>query len=610
MTPAPPTPPSPRFSSRAHVERNVRLDPQGIYGTRSARRQNQLRRRRQFQNGLLWAIGAVAIFALMRWALQPRQSARAARESWQLPFRPAAAPLILTPNRPQNGASELLFTSQSGGLWRARTGTNTGLTEPPRRVWSTALAPAGALLVTPKQIFWPGSDGVLVALDAATGRVQWRAALPSALVARPALARAGGRAVVIAGDDAGNIAAFDVQSGILQWKKSLGGALGEAIGVLDAQKSVADRNGTATGANPPTARNFPRAAGAIFSGDERASNLNGNRAEHEIGAANAAALANEIGSSAGNGGAIGSGNATGNGGATGNGNSAGSGNSTGNGSATGNGSVAGVAGAGGSSGDGVPGNGGAVGNGSEGNGAASGIVVPLGAGTATRGGLVCLDAGSGAVRWSFPGDARSQSAGFAAPAIWRNRVFWGNDEGAVVCLDGATGRKIWKNFAAPLLSSAVPSANSAASPASTSPSASASILPATSGLTAPAKFAATGDNLVMLRGAPLVIAAAGVVVLGGNDGVLRAFDLATGAPRWTQSLGGALHFAAQKLLFEGKNALLVGGEMPAIFLLDARDGTVLRRWTTPDNNSYGVAFTSQNAYSLDAAGRLQVATLQ
>jgi len=425
----------------------VRLDPQGIYGTRSARRQGQLRCRRQLQNGILGAIGALGAGFVLRWGLQPRHSALAASQTLQLPFRPAGAPLAA-------GDSELLFTSQSGGLWRASTGEN-ALAEAPRRFFRADFAPAAAPLATPTQIFWPGGDGVLVALDAASGKAAWRASLPSALVARPALVQVDARMVVVAGDDAGNIAAFDAATGVLRWKKSLGGALGAGIGVLKAPASVG----------------APQSLG-------------------------------------------------------------------------------------------------------------DGVLVPLLAGATSRGGLVCLDARTGATRWSFPGDASLQSAGIALPASLKGRVFWCNDEGAVVCLDGATGRKIWKSFAAPL------------------------------GLAVGTSVDSPRDDLVMLRGAPTLVEAASVVVVGGNDGILRAFDLATGAPRWTQALGGAVRFAAQKLVFGGKNALLVTAEVPAIWVLDAGDGTILRRWTTRYPNSYGVALTAKNAFALDADGHLQVAPLQ
>lgn len=447
MTPVPPS--RPRASARAHhAERNVRLDPQGIYGTRSARRQSQLRRRRQLQNALLWLVGAIGLGALARWGLQPRNTARAATQTLQLPFRPAGAPQI-------SSRGDLFFTSQSGGLWRAAIRENApGENSPiaaPRRVWNEAFAPSAAPLFTSDQIFWPGGDGTLAALDARSGRVQWQATLSSALVARPALVRVEGREIVVAGDDSGVVAAFEARNGTRLWKKILGGAVGAGIGVLSAPNGVGTENGL---------------------GD--------------------------------------------------------------------------------------------------------GILVPLLAGDSSRGGLVCLNAKSGTLRWSFPGDARSQGAGVALPVALGNRVFWCNDEGAVVCLDGATGRKIWKSFAAPLQTTTK----------------------------------AGKEDLVMLRSSPTLVEAAGVVVVGGNDGAWRAFDLAGGAPRWTRALGGSVRFAAQNLEFEGKNALLVTGETPALWLLDASDGSVLRRWTTPYRSSYGAAITPKNVLALDADGHLQIAALQ
>lgn len=438
--------PAPSSHSR-HADRNVRLDPQGIYGTRSARRQSQLRRRRQAQNAVLWGLGIIAGLALVRWALQPRTSIAATGQSLQLPFRPASAPLAASG---PNGVSELFFTSQSGGLWRARTQNDEPISSP-IRLHRGAVAPAASPLLTANQIFWPGGDGKLSALNRATGQEQWSAELTSTLIAQPALVKVGSRFVVVAGDDTGHLAAFEAKSGALVWKKSLGGALGAGIGVLSPQNAL------------------PNAAPSKAPG--------------------------------------------------------------------------------------------------------AGLLVPLLPGGATRGGLVCLDATTGALRWRFPSDARSQSAGTATPATLGSRVFWCNDEGAIFCFEGLTGRKIWKRFAA------------------RSPN----------GPDAP---------LVMLRGAPVVARDAGVVAVGGNDGELRAFDLETGAPRWSQNLGGPLRFAAQNLVFEGKNALLATGDSAAIHIFDARDGTLLRRWSTPLPNSYGVALRALRAYSLAADGHLQVAVLQ
>lgn len=466
-------------SRRAQAaERNVRLDPQGIYGTRSARRQNQLRRRRQLQNGLLWIVGALAAGFSLWWLFQPRQSLRGANWTRQLPFRPATPPFLASGQGSEGGAA-LLFTSQSGGLWRWKAAPEAPadwLSQAPSRVFNTDFAPAAMPLINQKWLFWPGGDGVLRALDLSTGAQKWRTVLDSALVCTPAFTAIGNREIVAAGDDAGHVAALDAATGALVWKANLGGAAGAAIGVVE-------------GAALP-----PDGAGALAP-------LNA-ESNAESGAA---------------------------------------------------------------------------------------FVVPLLAGTASRGGLVCLDARTGRIKWRFPGDARSQSAGMAAPLVRGQRVFWCNDEGAALCLDARNGRKIWKSFAAPS-DGAAPS-NGAA----------------------PASKKARGESggaLVSLRGGAALIEAAGVVTFGGNDGFLRAFDLATGAPRWKQNLGGSVRFPAQTPLFENQRMFLAAGDAPAIFLLDGATGRIVRRWATPYPVAYGLTVAGGNVYALDAGGHLQVAALK
>lgn len=55
--------------------------------------------------------------------------------------------------------------------------------------------------------------------------------------------------------------------------------------------------------------------------------------------------------------------------------------------------------------------------------------------------IYCLDATSGAERWSFftSGPVR------LAPTLFEDKLFCGSDDGAVYCLDRATGRLLWKN---------------------------------------------------------------------------------------------------------------------------------------------------------------------
>lgn len=422
------------------AEGNLRLDPLGIYGTRSARRRQQMRRRRRWQNALLWLVGGAALAGLGWWAWQPHSTSLRAGWTRALPFRPASAPWT-------GQGGRLLFASQSGGLW-ASAGETSERSAPPRRVFAAAFAPAAMPLSESDFVFWPGADGVLTAVDLASGRARWGARLPSALVARPALARAGQREIVAVADDEGHAGAFDAASGAPLWKRDLGGPVGEGVAAIE--------------------------------------------------------------------------------------------------------------------------------------GGAPAFVFPTLAGTLARGGLVCLDAQSGALRWRFPADARAQSAGLALPAVANGRVFWGNDEGFVVALDAATGRKIWKSFAAPR--------------------------PLSQGALSGGASAAPGQSLVTLRGAPVL--SDGCVVVGGNDGWLRAFDAATGAPRWAHDLGGAALFPAQPLRWRGAPALLAAGAAPLLVLLDARDGRVLRSWALPFRADFGAIVAGQTALALDAEGHLQSASLQ
>lgn len=418
-------------SSRAsrNTERHARLDPLGIYGTRSARRRSQLQRRRQWQNTLLWLLGAVLVVFAIWWLLQPHPTTLRATWTRSLPFRPATVP-VSAPD------GSLLFTSESGGLWVLK-----GEAEPVR-LFATAFAPGAPPLSSRSSLFWPGGDGVLTALDFPSGKLRWSRALPDTITSRPALLLLPGRPVVVAGDGQGNVIAFNAVSGAPLWSRALGGAVGEAIVAVPGPKPA--------------------------------------------------------------------------------------------------------------------------------------VLVPLLAGVASRGGLVCLDANTGTPRWSFPSDTRSQGGGITAPALIDNHLYWCNDEGAVIALDATTGRKIWKTFAAPR----------------------------------PVKPGAPASEwLVTLRGAPIVEPESRTLVVGGNDGLLRAFDLTTGAPRWSVNMGGPVHFPAQLVDFEGHKAFLVSGDSPSIFLLDAATGHVLRRWTTPFDAELGVLTAGNMAFALDAQGHLQGAAL-
>ena len=165
------------------------------------------------------------------------------------------------------------------------------------------------------------------------------------------------------------------------------------------------------------------------------------------------------------------------------------------------------------------------------------VVVAMLGGNGARGGLVALDLASGQKLWRFPADTRDRAAGVAAPFFdaHNGRVFWCNDEGAIVCLNAQNGAKIWKTFARPLPDAAK-------------------------------------NQAVVMRGAPVV--AGQTLVAGANDGALRAFDARDGRALWTANLGAPIYEAARPLVRANAIFWLVDGAQTA--LIDAK-GQILRQ---------------------------------
>lgn len=176
------------------------------------------------------------------------------------------------------------------------------------------------------------------------------------------------------------------------------------------------------------------------------------------------------------------------------------------------------------------------------------VFVPFLAGVAARGGLACLDAASGALKWRFPTGATIFSAALCPPAIESDasgtakKLYFATDEGALFFLDAQTGKKIgWqKTFATPL--------------------------PAHS-----------QNALISLRGAPVLVGDS--VIVGGNDGVLRAYETDSGKLRWIFETGAPLLQPVLPLESGQQTTVLAGGENGA-WTLDAATGAPTKRWKT------------------------------
>ena len=164
-----------------------------------------------------------------------------------------------------------------------------------------------------------------------------------------------------------------------------------------------------------------------------------------------------------------------------------------------------------------------------------------------RGGLVCLDARTGRVRWNYSTD--SDSAAGAAPPLFdaaTERVYWNNDEGEIACLDARTGRIWWRHQLAP-----------------------------------------DAPTSVILRAAPVAIGEN--LIVGGNDGVLRALNANDGKARWTTELNAPIRaFYATK---SGEKSAILATTDREILLIDAATGAVGERdagvmaWPTFDGKS-------------------------
>jgi outer membrane protein assembly factor BamB len=170
-----------------------------------------------------------------------------------------------------------------------------------------------------------------------------------------------------------------------------------------------------------------------------------------------------------------------------------------------------------------------------------GIVAPLLAGKSGRGGLVCLNPTNGAVIWRFPEGTRTLAAGTSAPFFdaKTNQIFWANDEGTIVALNANNGSKIWKTYAV---------APTQEAPASAKP------------------------QPVVLRGAPALFG--NTLLVGGNDGVLRAYDSRNGNLSWATKLSSPIVSPAK---LAGEISVFVRTQSGESFIIGLSGGEILRR---------------------------------
>lgn len=182
-----------------------------------------------------------------------------------------------------------------------------------------------------------------------------------------------------------------------------------------------------------------------------------------------------------------------------------------------------------------------------------GFVAPTLASGVWRGGLVCLDARDGTIRWRFT--SKASAAGVAMPLFdgTNNLVYWNNDEGQITCLDASNGRVVWEY-----------------------------------------DLGAQSDLSVILRVKPVLTGES--LLVGGNDGLLRSLQTRDGKPRWIRSVDApirALHAATA-----GERPAILVVTQREIILVDAAKGAILGRdkgtMAWPANNGKSAIIVGDN----------------
>jgi outer membrane protein assembly factor BamB len=206
------------------------------------------------------------------------------------------------------------------------------------------------------------------------------------------------------------------------------------------------------------------------------------------------------------------------------------------------------------------------------------VLVPLLGGTAMRGGVWCLDGASGKVLWRFPNDARAEAIQFAPPLadLPDNRAYFGNDLGAVFALNLTTGnhdakKKVgWKRFVLSLDED--------------SPTA------------------------VLLRAAPLLVDSPNkqnkLLLLGGSDGVVRALAVGNGSTLWRyktkEPILSLLHVRASG----EPDRVLVVSQSSQLVILDGQTGQVTRRLSGGGEVFAGASVSTQHIFATTEDGAI------
>ena len=230
-------PPNQRSSSRPS---GAALDPYGIYGARTATRLRDSRRRRRSQSSFVVFIVLALVVAAVA-ALKTRRiytESASARSELAMPV--LAPPLWVSTN--SSGAGVLLIAGEDGRLLKIdeSIAPNASPIETGKTVLLETDFPLRAPLVVGESAFVPCEDGVLYAVSWRQRKLLWRQRFDAALTAKPALITINKTPVIVAGSDSGLLMALDAASGKTVWKVRLPAPIGNSL-VAVAPESAAGR---------------------------------------------------------------------------------------------------------------------------------------------------------------------------------------------------------------------------------------------------------------------------------------------------------------------------------------------------------------------------------
>ena len=183
--------------------------------------------------------------------------------------------------------------------------------------------------------------------------------------------------------------------------------------------------------------------------------------------------------------------------------------------------------------------------------------IPIGATQNSRGGLAVLDLTNGNIEQNFDlGAAHIAALATGDARQNKQKLISAGDDGALFCFDGTTQKRLWKTFAQPLPN-------------------------------------ALQNAAIVLRGAPLfkTYSWGERVFIGGNDGVLRAYDATNGCELWhrkTDAPIGNRPVSWRPKTADGERDFVVcASNDGALRVLDARSGE--EKWRiNGDSESRGV----------------------